>query len=166
MARPRHRKKLKNPNKIITRRLSDRHHKKIPSISDPTIKKVWNNQLSSSQNFRKLGLIADVNKELQISDSVLAGEARIGKIANDEVIIREFLPVPKRPVIENEIIKELENRAQPILREKKGLSENQKRLRDVLIVRHGQDVEKMARDRKLNPYQLTVGQLRRLINQT
>jgi nucleolar protein 16 len=32
-----------------------------------------------------------------------------------------------------------------------------------LVARHGEDVEAMARDRKLNPDQRTVGELTRLI---
>jgi nucleolar protein 16 len=168
MAHPRGRKKVKNPKMKMTRKLANKHHKKMPHITDHAIKKAWNKQLTMRQNFARLGLALDVNTDISALNQPLAGEMIIERTAEGHVTMKESMKEepPARVSISNspnEILKELEREACPVSKKKKYLCMAKMKLKKGLIATYGNDFEKMARDRHLNPYQHTAAQLKRLI---
>jgi nucleolar protein 16 len=162
MAHPRQRKKIKNPNKKVTRRVANKYYKKMPHITDPTLKKAWNKRLSMKQNFAQFGLALDVNTDIKNYNQPLAGEAVIERLPEGDMII-DVVREPKKIVASTPILEEWEKKASSITKRQRHLSRNEKKLKEILVATYGDDVEKMARDHKLNPYQRTATQLKHLI---
>lgn len=162
MANPRQRKKLKNPRLKVTRRLANKHAKKLPSVNDSFLKKAWNRHLSTKENFSRLGLTMNVNSDVHKLNQILSGEAMIQKTVNGDMYIEELIKEPEKIISGNNLLNELEKQASytSSKRKERHLSRNQLKMKEALTATYGQDFEKMARDRRLNPYQMTPNQLR------
>jgi len=63
MARPSARKKIKNPNSKVTRRVANRHNKRKPSLATAPklIRENWDKNLTLIQNYERIGLIGNLN---------------------------------------------------------------------------------------------------------
>lgn len=102
---------------------------------------MWDNNKTLRQNYERLGLIADTNKMEEAPKTA-------------EPLIRRNAP----PCLLLEFV-EMEE----IKREDNIMSVYDQNYIKKLIEKHGDDVEAMFRDIKLNTNQLTVGQLKKKI---
>ncbi|RUS18063.1 ribosome biogenesis protein Nop16 [Endogone sp. FLAS-F59071] len=61
MARPRARRTIKNPGAKVSRRIANKHKKKVNIVSNPIIAKNWDKKKTLRQNYEKLGLMSTLN---------------------------------------------------------------------------------------------------------
>nr|CAG8475936.1 10380_t:CDS:2 [Entrophospora candida] len=62
MARPRQRRKIKNPSLKLSRKTSNKHFKKIVVHGDPIIASNWNKKETLRQNYKRIGLLTSLNR--------------------------------------------------------------------------------------------------------
>ncbi|KAF9164099.1 Nucleolar protein 16 [Actinomortierella ambigua] len=77
----------------------------------------------------------------------------------EEMMERDLPPAPAK----TDIVRQLEAQAANVLKTERHQSDGELMWAAKLVEKYGDDYEKMFRDRKLNPMQQTVGQLRRKI---
>ena len=102
---------------------------------------MWDNTKTLRQNYEKLGLVANINKMEEAPKT-------------EEPLIRKN----ERMALDLEFIE-----AEEIKREDNIMSVYDQNYIKKLIDKHGDDVDAMFRDIKLNTNQLTVGQLKKKI---
>ncbi|CAG8617339.1 8810_t:CDS:2, partial [Paraglomus occultum] len=61
MARPRRRRKIKNPSTKVTRRTANKHFKKVRITGHDLIAANWDPKATLRQNYQKLGLMSMLN---------------------------------------------------------------------------------------------------------
>ncbi|CAJ0644883.1 14635_t:CDS:2 [Entrophospora sp. SA101] len=76
MARPRQRRKIKNPSLKLSRKTSNKHFKKIVVHGDPIIASNWNKKETLRQNYKRIGLLTSLNR--------VAGGPNVGIIERDD----------------------------------------------------------------------------------
>ena len=125
----------KNRKKRVV--LSKKRRNKRARARDGLIRRHWRTGLSVKRNYERMGVSADAN--------------RTKKCVNN---------------VSSEVLKELELSSRTAL-EKQNSTQvvyvdwHSKQLLSQLIDKHKDDYQKMARDYKLNTWQLTAGQLKR-----
>ncbi|KAF9975403.1 Nucleolar protein 16 [Actinomortierella ambigua] len=77
----------------------------------------------------------------------------------EEMMERDLPPAPAK----TDVVRQLEAQAANVLKTERHQSDGELLWAAKLVEKYGDDYEKMFRDRKLNPMQQTVGQLRRKI---
>eukprot|EP00800_Vazella_pourtalesii_P002993 TRINITY_DN12938_c0_g1_i1.p2 TRINITY_DN12938_c0_g1~~TRINITY_DN12938_c0_g1_i1.p2 ORF type:complete len:140 (+),score=39.82 TRINITY_DN12938_c0_g1_i1:69-488(+) len=125
----------KNKKKRVV--LSKKRRRKKTRARDGLIGRHWRSGLSVNQNYERLGVSADANRTKKGVKNV-----------------------------SSEVLKELERCSRDALDRQRAtqvvyVDWHRKQLLSQLIEKHGDDYQRMARDHKLNTWQLTAGQLRR-----
>nr|CAG8505592.1 13819_t:CDS:2 [Entrophospora candida] len=188
MARPRQRRKIKNPSLKLSRKTSNKHFKKIVVHGDPIIASNWNKKETLRQKvaggIEKLypdnveeekdrGKIEyDDNNNKEELKKVLGPNVGIierddeGNIVN--VIIGEdedenevFDKKIQPEPAKTEIVKALEEEASKVFKHEKYQSGGEIEFVKKLIERYGEDYDAMFKDIKLNVYQHTKKQLKK-----
>ena len=128
-----------------------KNSKKLPAIECKQIKKAWNSKKSIQQNMRLMGLSMDPNITLRIptTKELLTGES---SKENKK----------KKPMIQTNVVAELEEEANIPLAKTLQFSEPEVRYCVHMIEKYGEDYKAMAKDRR-NYYQDTPKQIKRKI---
>ncbi|KAK9453284.1 ribosome biogenesis protein Nop16 [Dipodascopsis uninucleata] len=202
MVSVRRRRKEKTSLPRQTRKLKSKQ-KKVRIKSNAIIASNWDEKLTLSQNYKKLGLTAKlsrpsggvekeilpvsalngksstvISKHLTLASDAVAPSAAVteARIIRDEqtnevirieqIIRTEFdeIEVPKASEAVTDVVKQLEEFASRGERTTPRIaSEREKEWIKALIERHGDDYEAMFRDRKLNIWQQSVGDIRKRV---
>ncbi len=185
MTSVRRRRKVKNPRERVSRR--NRVGPREVAL-DESMKPHWNRAKSVGQNFARTGLLDKVNADLhggKIQRSLREWDwrrlqaAREGKLAEfydseDEMVQElEAIFAQDRAPVESDLVRDLEAKAQRASEEaatkgpkKKPLTEDEQQYIAALVQKHGDDLQRMFMDIKLNYMQLTVIQLRKLLERS
>ncbi|KAI5777214.1 ribosome biogenesis protein Nop16 [Geopyxis carbonaria] len=184
MGRQLQKKKNKSSVPKVTRRRNPRVHK-IKSFGHPLIAQNWDKTQTLTQNYQRLGLSSKLNASTwcpPVTAAVAApeaapnalqpGEARIIRDAEGNVIRIEHAPThdealdapESAPVrAKTDVVRQLEAEAvfdaDRVKEVRMGAGEEDWVAR--LIEKYGSDYASMARDRKLNAWQHTAGEMRR-----
>ncbi|CAJ0827841.1 7143_t:CDS:2 [Entrophospora sp. SA101] len=159
MARPRQRRKIKNPSLKLSRKTSNKHFKKIVVHGDPIIASNWNKKETLRQNYKRIGLLTSLNRVAGERDdegnivNVIIGEDE----DENEVFDKKIQPEPAK----TEIVKALEEEASKVFKHEKYQSEGEIEFVKKMIERYGEDYDAMFKDIKLNVYQHTKKQLKK-----
>ncbi|CAJ0837139.1 2999_t:CDS:2, partial [Entrophospora sp. SA101] len=136
MARPRQRRKIKNPSLKLSRKTSNKHFKKIVVHGDPIIASNWNKKETLRQNYKRIGLLTSLNRVAGELKKVLGPNVGIierddeGNIVNviigededeNEVFDKKIQPEPAK----TEIVKALEEEASKVFKHEKYQSEGE-----------------------------------------
>ncbi|KAE8999871.1 hypothetical protein PF011_g14440 [Phytophthora fragariae] len=139
--------KIKQHGKVPQRRKQKPLRKfKTKFVRDPKVQEVWNHNLTTRQNYVKLGLQADPNSHNALRKSVEGADGTLA--AADEARLFE---VPDSDFLGERNPKRVDNYVS---------DEEAKYLRK-LIAKHGEGYKKMERDIKTNNMQWTAQKLRR-----
>lgn len=109
------------------------------------VEKNWDRKKTLRQNYINLGLMVDPNADLQARGP--KNKQSLATNAPDATLTKELERIQALPPKEAYIVK--------------SMSLKEQRLMARLIEKYGDDVEKMARDFKINVHQKTSGELRR-----
>ncbi|EGZ16412.1 hypothetical protein PHYSODRAFT_249768 [Phytophthora sojae] len=139
--------KIKKRGKVPQRRKQKPLRKfKTKFVRDPKVQEVWDHNLTTRQNYAKLGLQADPNAHDALRKSVEGAEGTLE--AADEARLFE---VPDSDFLGERNPKRAANY----------VSEEEAKYLRKLIAKHGEDYKKMERDIKTNNMQWTEQKLRR-----
>ena len=196
MARPRQRRKTRNPNSKVSRK--EKHKMNISFAGvHPLIQQNWDKKKTLNQNYEAMGLVVNLSgtaggKENQAEIHSKEFE-RLESLKNnvewrslddepiphptpaqelnpdynvDEKVIHIGYKIDNKalPTIKptnDKLISVFEWEAANAIKQQRHLSEQEQLIFNALISKHGQNYAAMARDLKLNKFQLTAGQLKR-----
>jgi nucleolar protein 16 len=188
MAGPRKRRKLRNPSLKVSRKIANKHFKKISIKGNSIIAANWNKKATLRQNYQRMGLMTSLNgvaggieklypeeeidkeeikKTLGPEEGIIERDGK-GNVIN--VIIGRSREEEEEEVFDTEIdpvpaktdvVKALEVQAMNVCKHESHQSEGEKRFIVELIQKYGDDYDAMFRDIKLNIYQHTAAQLKR-----
>ena len=115
----------------------------------------------------------------EASNKLQPGEARIIRDETGAVIRIEHAPTVEEALDQEwegitdgapaeyrettDVVRQLEALARSEVKKERTQSDREKEWIESLITKHGDDIKKMAKDRKLNPFQQTEGDIRRRI---
>ena len=88
MTRPSARRKVKNPNSKVTRRVAKRHNRRKPSLASAPklIRDNWDKNLTLIQNYERIGLIGNLN---DVSGGVNSNHTAAMSIEEEEEFKKE-----------------------------------------------------------------------------
>ncbi|KCV70290.1 hypothetical protein H696_02620 [Fonticula alba] len=158
MATARQRRRTKNPNRKVTRRVSDRQ--KNIHIENPALREAWDKRLTLKQNFERLGLALDPNAAAPLAQKPFMDYLRpldslgLAKPVEDPSVLEQFEERASKPDTVH-IQRLTENEANRMLKFR------QKYGSGIVGDSSKDDYVKMARDLKLNVYQLTANQIKK-----
>ncbi|KAJ2450095.1 Nucleolar protein 16 [Coemansia sp. RSA 2336] len=190
MVRPIARKKLRNPALKKTRRRAEKNRKK-KFTGHPLLRELWDDSLTVTENYRKLGLVSKLNgvsggtvkepaqqpqeeTEDDIKKSIPQGYGLIER-DDDGNIINVILPdEPQDPLdsdYEPEPVKAKKEGAQILekysqeyeTRKDRWMSQGERKILQAFIDKHGDNYQAMFWDQELNKQQLTARQLQKKI---
>ncbi|KAF9586619.1 putative lipase atg15 [Lunasporangiospora selenospora] len=196
MATVRKRRTTKAPSRKVTRKIANKHKKKVNIVGNKIIRDNWDKKATLRQNYARLGLQASLNGlkggvEIKDEEEVEEQEQKsleemletltedqgiiqrdeqgnivkviVGKAKSKEEV-QEMMERDLEPVkAKTDVVRALEARAANVLKRERYQSEGEVVWAAKLVDKHGDDYEKMFRDRKLNPNQQTVSQLKKRI---
>lgn len=184
MVTVRRRRKVKNPDTKISRRV---RVAKKPIIIEPMLKRHWDPSATMDQNYRKVGLAKCLNDDIKKKETqerlqdwnykrrelVVKGE--LEAFDSEEEIFKELDSIfvrensdeqhqpPKEAILElEELAKESSNQKANRRRDGRPLSEDDKSYMERLVKKYNDNYDRMFMDIKLNSRQLTPQQLKRL----
>ncbi|RKO90522.1 ribosome biogenesis protein Nop16 [Blyttiomyces helicus] len=211
MARPRARRKTRNPLSKVSRKTKNPYNVSMAGAHH-LVRDNWDKKLTLKQNYVRLGLLSALNGDAGGNGTEAVDRAAIraqadaamneeiewrridepapapsddddseddseddegieGPIAVDpralaigaKVSKRHLIPAPATPAAPNPIIAAMEAEARDVVRLERHASEQEGRVFGDLMRKHGKNYAAMARDLKLNKYQLSAGQLKKRI---
>lgn len=138
---------IKQRGKVpLTRKQKPLRRYKTKFVRDPKVQQVWDHNLTTRQNYAKLGLQANPNGFQEIRQSIAGAEGTLE--AADEARLFE---VPDSDFLGERNPKRVANY----------VSEEEAKYLRKLIAKYGEDYKKMERDIKTNNMQWTEQKLRR-----
>ncbi|KAI8812329.1 putative nucleolar protein [Cladochytrium replicatum] len=159
----------KNPGSKVSRKAKNPKRISLATVH-PIIQKNWDRKLTLRQNYEKLGLVVSLegaagglSKNAGEEEAVETAPSRLPPIGT-KVNVRRTKPVLMGeidPPKQNSIVEEMEEVARNPYKEERHASEHEVQFLKDLVRNHGDDYEAMARDKKLNPFLLSAGQLKR-----
>ncbi|KAF8545346.1 ribosome biogenesis protein Nop16 [Trichophaea hybrida] len=192
MGRQLQKKKNRSSNPKVTRRKNTRTFK-IKSFGNQIIEQNWDKSQTLSQNYTRLGLSSRLNASSWCAPSSSAftpavapkvaqkrlqpGEAKIIRDENGGVVRIEHALSAEEALDEEEewggindgqrgqtdVVRQLEAMARNEVKKERSQSEREREWIERLVGKYGGDFAGMARDRRLNPFQQTVGDIRRRV---
>lgn len=178
MGTVRQRRKAKNSATRVTRRP---RIVKQSIILEPALERHWDRDLPLDQNYKRLGLVNKINRDIGMpvtqrriqewnwkrAEKVREGQLKDGFDSEDEIFheLEEVFKGPDGPV--TEAVEELEavarKKAATLRTKKRPISEFELAYIGKLVDKYGDNYERMFMDIKLNNRQLTVYQLQKLV---
>ena len=139
--------KIKRRGKVVQHRKQKLLRKfKTKFVRDPKVQQVWDHNLTTSQNYAKLGLEANPNAYSALRESIKGAEGSLEAL--DEA---RLFDVPDSDFLAERNPKRVANY----------VSEEESKYLRKLLAKYGDDYSKMARDIKTNNMQWTEQKLRR-----
>ncbi|KAF9895731.1 Nucleolar protein 16 [Lobosporangium transversale] len=179
MATARKRRTTKTPSRKVTRKTANKHKKKVNVIGNKIIRENWDkkatlrgteikdeDEVMENEQKSLEELAASLTEEqgiIQRDDegniiNIIVGKAKT-KEEIEEMMEKEIEPVKAK----TDVVRALEAQAANVLKIECYQSEGEVVWAAKLVEKYGDDYEKMFRDRKLNPNQQTVAQLKKRI---
>jgi hypothetical protein len=157
MARAAKRKRAKNPGTTTTRRVQNRHYKKVV-ITNSTIREAWDKSKTLQQNYRNLGLMNALNggiTQRHVQEAAQAWDAD----QYDESENKKDVTFPQiETKSKTDLVAKLEQESESV-KKQRHYSEQEIMFYDECIAKHGNNYTRMSRDLKLNVNQMTRHQL-------
>ncbi|KAF6013050.1 hypothetical protein HII12_001765 [Brettanomyces bruxellensis] len=169
----------------VSRRKKDTH-KKIRKFGNQIIAENWDNKLTLSQNYERLGLKKNLKviKPIKVDDededpydpaNILEGTAKLIKNDDGKVVKviygtkkldaeeqdSNVIEISRKVTKDSSVVKALEKLASSEVKHEKLISEREIEWLRKLETKYGDDYEAMKWDRKLNPFQESTGKLRK-----
>ncbi|KAF8251237.1 hypothetical protein K440DRAFT_659012 [Wilcoxina mikolae CBS 423.85] len=190
MGRQLQKKKNRSSNPKVTRRKNTRTFK-IKSFGNQIIEQNWDKSQTLSQNYSRLGLSSRLNASSWCAPSSSAftpavapkvaqkrlqpGEAKIIRDENGGVVRIEHAHSAEEALDDEDeewagvkggqtdVVRQLEAMARNGVKKERSQSEREREWIEGLVKKYGGDFAGMARDRRLNPFQQTVGDIRKRV---
>ncbi|KAI8814872.1 ribosome biogenesis protein Nop16 [Cladochytrium replicatum] len=169
MTSARKRRKVKNPGSKVSRKAKNPRRISLATVH-PIIQKNWDRKLTLRQNYERIGLVVSLegaagglSQKAAGDDSVEAAPSGLPPIGS-KVNLRRPKPVLMGDINapeQNAIVKEMEEVARNAYKEERHASVHEEQFLKDLVRKHADDYESMSRDKKLNPFLLSAGQLKR-----
>ena len=125
----------------------------------------WNKETSCVNNYSRNGLVSNANRFYYLGGrNALADNVK--NMDDDENATRKSKAADKtltKNSDRDELRKAVGERSSSGIAKPKRLTPRQKRIYELLMSKHGKDVEKMFRDIKVNAMQKTRGELKRML---
>ncbi|RIA96622.1 ribosome biogenesis protein Nop16 [Glomus cerebriforme] len=190
MARPRKRRKIRNPSLKVSRKNANKHFKKFSIKGNSIVAANWDKKATLRQNYQRMGLMTSLNgvsggveklypnedQDIDIEEIKKTLGPEEGIIERDEkgnvinVVIGRSREEEEEEVFDTkidpipaktDIVKALEAQAMNAYKYEVHQPEGEKRFIEELIQKYGDDYDAMFRDMRLNIYQHTAAQLKK-----
>ena len=126
----------------------------------------WNIETSSVNNYSRNGLVSNANRFYYVGGSNALAD-NVKNMDDDENANARKRKAADKTLTENadrdELRKAVGEKSSSGIAKPKRLTPRQKRICEMLMSKHGKDVEKMFRDIKANAMQKTRGELKRML---